>query len=171
MLKLIGIAVVLSGICGWVYTWKDSKDSRITNLRYMHRILTEAEYILVREKRSIIYFFEYMGNDKSTMAKVCSDVAVLLKNHTYASGSQAWERAVLDRRDSLCLDKGQTHIICMAGESFFARTAKQMSDSLSTYRIRTEKMIEAEQRKIAEQKRIVMPLSAFGGILLIIILV
>ena len=150
MLKLIGIAVVLSGICGWVYTWKDSKDSRITNLRYMHRILTEAEYILVREKRSIIYF---------------------LKNHTYASGSQAWERAVLDRRDSLCLDKGQTHIICMAGESFFARTAKQMSDSLSTYRIRIEKMIEAEQRKIAEQKRIVMPLSAFGGILLIIILV
>ena len=55
MLKLIGIAVVLSGICGWVYTWKESKDSRITNLRYMHRILTEAEYILVREKRSIIY--------------------------------------------------------------------------------------------------------------------
>ena len=169
MLKLIGIAVVLSGICGWVYTWKESKDSRITNLRYMHRILTEAEYVLVREKRSIIYFFEYMGNDKS--AKVCRDVAVLLKNHTYAAGSKAWEHAVLDRRDSLCLDKGQTHIICMAGESFFARTAKQMSDSLSTYRIRIEKMIEAEQRKIAEQKRIVMPLSAFGGILLIIILV
>ena len=46
-----------------------------------------------------------------------------------------------------------------------------MSDSLSIYRIRIEKMIEAEQRKIAEQKRIVMPLSAFGGILLIIILV
>ena len=112
-----------------------------------------------------------MGNDKRTMAKVCRDVAVLLKNHTYAAGSKAWESAVLDRRDSLCLDKGQTHIICMAGESFFARTAKQMSDSLSTYRIRIEKMIEAEQRKIAEQKRIVMPLSAFGGILLIIILV
>ena len=127
MLKLIGIAVVLSGICGWVCTWKESKDSRITNLRYMHRILTEAEYVLVREKRSIIYFFEYMGNDKSAMAKVCSDVAVLLKNHTYAAGSQAWEHAVLDRRDSLCLDKGQIHIICMAGESFFARTASALA--------------------------------------------
>ena len=169
MLKILGIVVIVLGVCGFICGWKETKKTRLINLHYMIKIITEAEFILIRERKSIIFLFEYMGKEKNAMSIICKEMAVLLKEHAYKNGLQAWENAVRENHEGLCLSKEQETIICMAGEALFKKTAAQMEESLVTNKLRLQKIIENEEQRISEQNRLVIPLCAFGGILLIII--
>lgn len=171
MLKLMGIFIIACGIAGAVGAWCDNYRRKIDNIKAMIELLNRAVYVLVKEKRKVIYFFNIMSEGKTDIAAICGDMAKVLESHICATGEEAWRRCVSERKNELCMDKMQLELMYRAGEVFFAKTGLQMNRDLKIIREQFNENLRGEQLKLKEQKKIVMPLSAFGGILLMIILV
>ena len=118
MLKLMGIFIIACGIAGAVGAWCDNYRRKIENIKAMIELLNRAVYVLVKEKRKVIYFFNIMSDGKTEIAAICGDMAKVLESRICATGDEAWKRCVSERKNELCMDNG-INVSC--GRSVFCK--------------------------------------------------
>lgn len=171
MVKLLGIFIILAGVAGGIYSWLDLKKKRIANIQAVIELLTNAGYQLGRDNRKTIDFFQENNSDNETINNLCKDVHKMLVAHALPTGEDIWKCSVKKNGDALYFGRNEMKILNGLGEAFFASYGEEKLNRINTFKEQFEDILQSENKKSAEQKKLYVPLWGIGGVLLIIILI
>lgn len=170
-MKIAGIIIIGIGIAGVLHDWIHRYQNRQKRLEEIIFFLRKAVYAMEENKvHWIIYFEEYKANDKCLELGI-HNVSQKLKENRYPRGEQAWQESMCERKADLDLSKEAFETLLSCGKAFFGKSQKENVELMRMYIQLFTDCSKKEKQEFAEKKKLWIPLSALGGMMIVIILI
>ena len=165
MWKVLGMAFLLGGVAGVLYSWILEQRTRQKRLGEIIVFLQRTVGIMECEK---IRVTDYLDRQDS---KTLKEIARRLSTNTYAKGQAVWEEVFKEEEQNLSLDKETFQIILQSGEGFFGKSREENIRFLQ----KSISELESKQKEIkirdAQERKVWIPVGMLGAVMLVIILV
>ena len=170
-MKIAGIFIIGIGIAGMLSDWIRRNKNRHKRLEAIISFFRKTVYAMEENKvHWIRYFEEYEGND-TCLEEGIHSVSQRLKENRYPKGELAWQEAFLERKSELDLSKETFETLLASGTAFFGKSQKENVELMRMHiRLFTD-CSKKEKQEFAEKKKMWIPLSALGGVMIVIILI
>lgn len=168
--KIVGILLVLAGVAGYLYSWTCAQKEKQTRLEEVIVFLQKSIYAMETEKIKVIdYFAKYKC--ETVLEKSLREISKRLATNTYPMGQDAWEEVLKEEEQNWNLDKDTFDFILRAGDGFFGRNREENICLLE----KTMQELEIEQKrakeKDAKERKVWIPVSMLGGMMLTILFI
>ena len=170
MLKLVGIAIVMTATAGILFSWQEKERARIRRLKELGRFLDRTYYAMETEHVRIIAYAQQYETTEEVFSRTLKHLAELLRKNTYASGEEAWIAACKEEEKNWAFGQDAWEVLLSCGAALFGRNLAENLNMLSGMQKRTEKIIEEESCQFAEKKKVFLPVGMLGGVMIIVIL-
>lgn len=171
MLSLIGCVGIVLGTFGGLYTWEEQQLAKSRFLQEMYQMFRKGKYVLVGQQRRCIDFFEEYRAQMEEITEVCGRVAQKLTKHSVAAGEMAWvgewQESILKYR----LNKEEQEILLASGTAFFGKNRKEVEELFGVYQNQFERLAKKSRQAHEEKRKVVLPVGALSGMMLIILLI
>ena len=171
MWKIIGILFFGMGMIGELYEWIARNKNRQKRLEEMRIFLTKARYAMEEEKvRWIPFFFNYESQDEIVM-QTLQEIAKRLEEHRYRYGEEAWKSVFLEKKREWDCKEGSFQVLMKMGSAFFGRSRQENGEFMERYIRQLEECRKKEKETFAEERKVWIPVSVLGGVMLVIMLI
>lgn len=170
MLNIIGCTGIILGTIGMLWVWEEQQLSKRRFFQEMYHMFRRGKYELVGlQRRCIDFFMEYQSPRKEIM-EACLQIAGKLSRHEVATGEQAWNSVWEDTIKQLYLTKEEREILLVSGAAFFGKNLKETEELFLVYQGQYEQLAKQCRKMHLERRKVVLPVGALGGMMLIILL-
>lgn len=167
----IGMILLFGGIAGSVYSWLESGRNREKRLDEALLFLQKCSFAMDNERVKIItYFKEYRSKDK-VLNDSLQEVANRLSMCMYPSGIQVWRDVLFEKKEDWDFSEESFFILQKAGEGFFGAKREENISFLKKSICELEMQRTKEKEKNIQERKVWVPVSVLGGIMLMIIFV
>lgn len=171
MWKLVGIVLFGIGVIGELHEWITRNKNRQKRLDEMIVFLTKARYAMEEEKvRWIPFFLNYKSQDEIIMQTLC-EIVKRLQEHRYPYGEDAWKAVFLEKKTSWDCKEESFQVLLQLGGAFFGRSKQENGEFMDSYIRQLKECKKREKEIFAEEKKVWIPVSVLGGVMLVIMLV
>lgn len=173
MCKVIGMAVILAGTGGFLFSYLSMRSRRIDNMKKLYGFLVHTRFEL---QNNCVDMENYLrdcaerGGD-SPLGRTCRDAAKALADFTFANGAQAWRHACAANRRQWELEQEGERILGQFGEAVFGRYCEENLRKLDNLAGELMGRIEEEVKQFRQNQKVLTPVTLLGGVLLCILLV
>ena len=169
--KITGMSLFLIGIAYLLYEWVLEQKRQSQRISELLVFLQKSIFVMEEEKIHIIeYLRNYICKEK-LLEDTLAVIADRLEQKIYPEGEKVWEMVFAEKKQEWNLGEEEFAIVTGLGRGFFG---KKRSENLSFLK-RGLKDLEEQQRKKkekdAKERKVWIPVSMLGGIMLMIILV
>ncbi len=171
MWKIIGILLFGAGIMGEVYEWMARNKSRQKRLEEMLIFLKKARYAMDEEKVRWIPFFEHYESEDVIVTETLHEIGKRLEEHRYPYGEDAWKSVFLEKKREWNCKEACFQVLIQMGGAFFGRSRQENGAFMESYIRQLEECKGKEKEKFAEEKKVWIPVSVLGGVMLVIMLI
>lgn len=167
----IGIVLLFGGIAGCVYSWMESQQEREKRLDEVLMFLQKSVFAMENERvRIITYFREYRSKDK-VLNDSLQEVANRLSMCMYPSGDVVWNEVFGEKKGEWDFTEECFQIVQKAGVGFFGTKREENISFLKKSIQELEIQRTKEKEKNIQERKVWVPVSVLGGIMLMIIFV
>lgn len=169
--NVVGISLLFGGITGFVYSWLESRREREKRLDEVLLFLQKCVFAMESEKiRIITYFKEYRSKDKVLNSSLY-EVANRLSMCMYPTGIEVWRDVLWEKKREWDFTEESFQILQKAGEGFFGTKREENITFLKKSICELEMQRTKEKEKNVQERKVLVPVSVLGGIMLMIIFV
>ena len=171
MWKIIGIILFGAGLMGEVYEWIAKNKSREKRLEEMSFFLKKARYAMEEEKVRWIPFFKNYKSKDTVVTQTLHNIAQCLEEHRYPYGEDAWKAVFLEKKREWNCKEACFQMLMQMGNAFFGRSRQENADFMERYSNQLEEWIKKEKEQFTEERKVWIPVSLLGGVMIVIMLV
>lgn len=169
--KLVGIVLILGGVWGLLYSWICSQKETQIRREEVILFLQKTIFAMDAEKIHMIDFFETYESRDEILQRCIREIASRLRQNIYPKGQLVWEEVLKEEEQNWNLDKDTFDFILRAGDGFFGRNREENICLLE----KTMQELEIEQKrakeKDAKERKVWIPVSMLGGMMLTILFI
>jgi stage III sporulation protein AB len=118
----------------------------------------------------IEYLGTYFSREK-ILEETLYEIARRLEQKVYPNGEKVWEQVFWEKRQDWNLDEETFEIVLELGRGFFGRKRSENISFLQRGLMSLEERQKEKRKKDAKERKVWIPVSMLGGIMLLIILV
>lgn len=170
MERLAGIIFILLGTAAGLWEWRQKKLETQSHLKEWIAFLRRAGYAMEEKQRMTRLFECYVSKDP-LLTETLSSAAKYLGENRFASGEEAWLKALEENGWSKILPGEELRLIASLGGAFFGRSRIELRELMDTVRVQLEECLKKEETQFAKNQRTVMPVGMLGSLLLILLLI
>lgn len=167
----IGILMFFVGIAGCLYNWLEMQKEREKRLDEVLLFLQKCVFAMENEKiRITTYFKEYRSKDKvlnETLQEVANQLAMCM----YPMGIEVWKNVLGEKKREWDFTEESFQILENAGVGFFGTKKEENISFLKKSICELEIQKKKEKEKNMQERKVWVPVSVLGGIMLMIIFV
>ena len=169
--KVVGIALLLGGIAGYLYVWISNQKINLQRIEELIVFFQKSVFAMESEKVKMIpYFLEYHFRDE-VLNEILDEIAKRLKTNTYPKGDEVWRDFWGERKQDLKIDEEIFQVILKAGSGFFG-TRKEENICFLQKCINEFEILEIKRKeKDAQERKVWIPVGMLGGIMLTIMFI
>lgn len=167
--KIIGSFLVLGGIFGCLHQWMEVQKERQKRMEEFCLFLHRAIFAMESEKIKIIDYFETYQSTDLQVTKTLHEIANRLKECVFPSGSMVWEMVFQEEEKNWNLEKESFSLIQSTGCGFFGRNRAENISFLKKKLEALEKQQIKQKETDTNERKIWVPVSLLGGIMLTIL--
>ena len=169
-MKIVGMGMIGIGIIGWLRAWVHNYRSQIKCLESVIALLRHAIHTMESNPRPWQEFFaSYEGQDKN-LNEFVKKLWEYLSEFRFATGEESWREAMKVTRIGDFLPEEGCTLLSEMSKGFFGISKEENQEVLTYYKRRVEECLKEEKRKFSQQRKIVLPMGALGGVMLVILL-
>lgn len=169
--KIMGCALLLGGVSGFLYSWIRSQREKQKRLEEFIIFLQKSIFAMETEKVKVIdYFTNYISADEQ-ITRTLQKVAERLRQNIYPKGQNAWEEVLKEEEANLDFDKETFGVVLRAGTGFFGRSREENISFLQKSQKELEKMQERIMEKDAQERKVWVPVGMLGGVMVILLFI
>lgn len=169
--KIVGCALLLGGVSGFLYSWIRSQREKQKRLEEFIIFLQKSIFAMETEKVKVIdYFTNYISADEQ-ITRTLQKVAERLRQNIYPKGQNAWEEVLKEEEANLDFDKETFGVVLRAGTGFFGRSREENISFLQKSQKELEKMQERIMEKDAQERKVWVPVGILGGVMVILLFI
>lgn len=169
MWKIVGCFLLFGGIFGFLYQWLEMQKERQKRMEEFCLFLHKSIFAMESEKIKIIDYFQTYQSADSKITNTLHEIAERLRENRFPSGAMVWEEVLKEHERNWNLDKDFFALVQSTGHGFFGRNRAENVCFL-------RKKLEALEKQQAKQKdtdtnerKVWIPVSVLGGMMLIIL--
>lgn len=173
MCKVIGMAVILAGTGGFLFSYLSARIRRIDNMKKLYGFFVHTGFELQNNCVDMeIYLRDCAERDEeSPLGRTCRATAEYLKNFSFSDGAGAWRHACACNRKQWELEPEGERILYQFGEAVFGRYCEENLKKLDNLEGELRRCIEGEVKQFRQNRKVLTPVTLLGGVLLCILLV
>lgn len=168
--KVIGILILGIGGVGEIYEWIARNKSRQKRLEELIIFLKKSRYAMEEEKVRWIPFFQTYESEDELVNETLRQVGDYLEQHRYPYGEEAWKSVFLERKNEWNCKESCFQVFMQMGGAFFGRSKQENGAFMERSIRQLEECKQKEIERFAEEKKVWIPVSMLGGVLLVILL-
>ncbi|MDD6503968.1 MAG: stage III sporulation protein AB [Lachnospiraceae bacterium] len=173
MCKVIGMAVILAGTGGFLFSYLSMRIRRIDNMKKLYGFLVHTGFEL---QNNCVDMGNYLRDcagreEESPLGRTCRDAAEFLENFSFGNGADAWRHACVCNRKQWELEPEGERILNRFGEAVFGRYCEENLKKLDNLAGELLRCIEEETKQFRQKQKVLTPVTLLGGVLLCILLV
>ena len=169
--KLMGMALILAGCAGMLFSWQERKRRQQMFRGECIRLLAEWKYALSKEHMRLYDFLEECECRVPQMKDLLEELKERLKTNTFPSGMQVWQELLREKRADLPLEEEAYRIFLDAGDAFFGSSSEECLRCIKVCGERMEEVMTGEKRDMERKWKVYMPVGMLGGTILIILFI
>lgn len=171
MLKLVGVMAIVFGMAGAIFEWYQARARMINFIDDFGGFLAEGQRQTIENKKTTIEYFACYKGKNSVINNCSRDIAVKLSQHYMPTGGEIWKHCWELHTEDIALTGEGRKLLLEAGDAFFGKTTTECKYWFELYERRFQELYEREKGRSNEQKKIVVPVGAFIGMMLIVMLI
>ena len=169
-MRTVGMGMIGIGIVGWLRAWIHAYRNQIKCMEATIALFRHGIHAMESNPRPWQEFFaQYEGQDKN-LNKFVKQLWEFLSDFRFATGEEAWKEAMMASKIQVYLPEEGYSLLCESSKGFFGLSKDENKEVLTYYKHRMEECLEQEKRKFCQQRKIVLPMGALGGAMLVILL-
>lgn len=170
MLKIAGIILILSGTAGGIFSWISEEKKCVSALYEWRQFYIRAYYAMEMEHMQIVDFLkEYPAKIPAMQEWLKVLVNALLLN-TYASGEEAFLWSLEQTRELWNMQKECWEVITRSSKGLFGMNLEENLTHLRSAREAVEECIQEQKLAYMKKRKLVIPVTMFGAVMIIICL-
>ena len=169
--KIIGMFFVLGGIMFLLYNWVLEQKSGNRKIGELVVFLQRSLFAMEEGKMQIIEYLKNYSSREKILEETLYEIAGRLEQKIYPNGEVVWEQVFWEKRQEWNLDEETFEIVLGLGKGFFGRKRGENVSFLQRGMMRLEERQAKKREKDAKERKVWIPVSMLGGIMLMIILV
>lgn len=171
MLSLMGCVGILLGTFGILWTWEEQQRRKRIYLTELCGLFRRGKYVLIGQQKSCVDFFREYHSGNEDITQCCKRIGQKLAAHEVATGEQAWRQVWETIFSPMCFSGEEKEIIRASGAAFFGKNRKEVEELFDIYQSQYEGLVEQSRQTHKEKRKVVLPVGALCGIMLIILLI
>ena len=169
--KIIGMFFVLGGIMFLLYNWVLEQKSGNRKIGELVVFLQRSLFAMEEGKMQIIEYLKNYSSREKLLEETLCEIAKRLEQKIYPNGEGVWEQVFWEKRQEWNLDEETFEIVLGLGKGFFGKKRGENVSFLQRGMMRLEERQAKKREKDAKERKVWIPVSMLGGIMLMIILV
>ena len=171
MLKLLGVMGISAGIAGSLQYWWNGKCRLLNFLDGYVELLSAGRRELTEEKRKTSDFFREYSSENRIIGEGTRYIAESIRLHTYGTGIEMWKECWDNHLTEEGIGRDVILEVNKTGKAFFGKNPEENEKLFRLYENRFRDLYEREEGRSKEQKKLVFPVGALAGLMLIVILI
>ena len=171
MLKLLGILGISTGVVGSLQYWWNGKRRLLDFLEGYAELLSAGRRELTEEKRKTSDFFREYSSENRIIGEGTRYIAESIRLHTHGTGIELWKECWGHHLTEQGLRRDVILEVNKTGKAFFGNNSEENERLFSLYENRFRDLYGREEGRSKEQKKLVFPVGALAGLMLIVILI
>ena len=169
--KMIGMFGLLGGIAYLLYIWVKEQNSQYRRIAELVVFLQKSIFAMEEEKLHIIDYLRNYSCREKILDETLQEIARRLEQKVYPSGEQVWEDVFLEKKHKWELDEETFEMVLGIGRGFFGKRRSENLSFLQRGLRNLEQQQKKKKEKDAKERKVWIPVSMLGGVMLMIILV
>ena len=169
--KIVGIALIMSGVSGYLYQWQKEQKRRFEKIESVILFLQKSVFIMEAENIKIAQLLDSYQTKEMILKETLSEISRRLKLNVYPSGEAVWEAVFKEKEQNWNIDAETFGLILLAGNGFFGRNRGENICFLQKSIKELELQKKKNREKDAKEKKVWIPVGMLGGIMLVILLI
>ena len=169
--KMIGMFGLLGGIAYLLYIWVKEQNSQYRRIAELVVFLQKSIFAMEEEKLHIIDYLRNYSSREKILDETLQEIARRLEQKVYPSGEQVWEDVVLEKKNKWELDEETLEMVLGRGRGVFGKRRRENLSFLQRGLRNLEQQQKKKKEKDAKERKVWIPVSMLGGVMLMIILV
>lgn len=169
--KLIGIAFFFCGILGGLKNWIGNQNEKQKRLDSFILFLQRSIFAIETENVKVIDYFAKSITQDSRMNDTLHEIAYRLSLHIYPDGSEVWKEVFQEKKEDWNLNEECFELILKAGIGFFGRNKTENVLFLQKSVMELENQKKKLKEKNIQERKVWVPVSVLGGMMLMILFV
>ena len=169
--KMMGMFCFLGGIAYLLYNWVLEQKNQSRRLGEIQIFLQKSICAMGEEKIRMIDYLKSYSSREKLLEETLQEIARRLEQKVYPSGEQVWEDVFREKQLKWNLDEDTFEIILELGRGLFGKKRSENLMFLKKGLRNLEQQQEKKKEKDVKARKVWIPVSMLGGIMLMIILV
>lgn len=171
MLSLIGCTGIVLGTIGMLWAWEEQQILKSRYLQEMYCMFRKGKYMLVGQQKRCTDFFREYQSAQGEITEACNRIGEKLLYHEVAFGEQAWREVWQTFIPRYHLTKEEREVLMMSGCAFFGKNLKETEELFGVYQGQYDQLTKQCRQTHKERRKVVLPVGALSGVMLIILLI
>ena len=171
MVQFLGICLLGVGIFGSIYEWIMRQRNRKRRMDNLLDFLRTISFTMEESNIFWIPFLEEYVSEDEAIQEVLYKLLQNLKENKYPKGELAWQEAIKGCEEQWDFSKESMELLYGIGKGFFGKSRKENLEIIHMYMHLLQECKEKEQKEFAEKKKVWIPVTLLGGIMLVIVLI
>ena len=169
--KMIGIFCFLGGVAYLLYEWVLEQKNQSRRIAELVVFLQKSIFAMEDEKIRIIEYLRNYRCREKLLEETLAEVADCLEQKVYPNGETVWEMVFAQKKQGWNLDEETFAIVLGLGRGFFGKKRSENLSFLKRGMRELEQQQTKKKDKDAKERKVWIPVSMLGGIMLMIIMV
>lgn len=169
--KLVGIVLFFCGVMGCLKNWMENQKEKQNRLDIFILFLQKSKFAMESENVKVIDYFAKSTTLDSRINDTLHEIAHRLSLHIYPDGSEVWKDVFQERKEDWNFDEECFALILKAGMGFFGRNKNENVMLLQKSVIELENQKTKLKEKNLQERKVWVPVSMLGGMMLMILFV
>lgn len=169
--KLVGIVLFFCGVVGSLRDWIGNQNEKQKRLDCFILFLQKSIFAIETENVKVVDYFAKSITRDSRMNDALHEIAERLSLHIYPDGSEVWKDVFWEMKRDWDFNEECFELILKAGMGFFGRSKNENVMFLR----KSVKELEIQRKKLKEkniqERKVWVPVSVLGGMMLMILFV
>ncbi len=171
MLRLIGIALLMTGSIGTGWRIKEKLKTNLENLYQMRQILQMFQNEIEYSKAPLPEACGRVGSrTREPYQKAFFTIREEMRTNNGEPFWAIWERQMGDCMESLSIDKEDKRVFLDFGNCVGFMDGKMQAKAVGQYMHKLDISIKRMEEEMADKCKVIMSLSIMGGLMLVIVL-
>lgn len=169
--KVIGGCGLFVGIIYLLYQWVMEQKARQRRIEAVIMFLQKIMVAMEEDKIRIIDYLAGYECEELLLKQTLQEIAMRLRKNIYPSGVLVWEEVFEERKHLWNMDKETYDIILAVGMGIFGKKSSENLMQLQRCLYKLERQQETKTEKDEKERKVWIPVSVLGGVMLMIILI
>ena len=168
MWKLVGMACMLGGVAGVLYSWVCEQKEKQKRLDAFIVFLQKTIFAMETEKIKVIDYLRKCNHDM-VLEQTLQEIARRLATNTYPNGQMVWEEVFREQAAGWKLNQEVFSVVVQAGNGFFGRSREENIGFLKKSLKELEQQKTNMKEKDAQERKVWVPVGMLGTLMLVIL--